>query len=103
MREFATEFYKSQAWKNTREKYAREHHYLCEKCLANGIYTPGTIVHHITELTPHNIEVPEITLDPSNLMLLCRDCHAEVHKATNTYHRKPKRYTVDNSGRVVAR
>ena len=99
----ATGFYHSQAWKHCREEYAKSRHYLCERCMMQGRYTPGVIVHHIEELSPLNIENPEKTTGFSNLMLLCRQCHADVHKATNTYHRKPKRYIVDANGKVSAK
>ena len=99
-REFSKGFYKSKAWKLKREQYAKEHHYLCEECLKHGIYNYGEIVHHITELTPYNIEVPEIALGDNNLMLLCRDCHAKVHE--QSYKRTPKRYKVGSNGQIVA-
>lgn len=93
-RKFAEAFYKSQAWKNCREEYAKSKGYLCEKCLANGQYKAGVIVHHVTELTPYNIECPEVTLNWNNLQLLCRDCHAEMHK-------RKKRYAVGPNGEVT--
>lgn len=63
-------------------------------CLGLGVYRPGTVVHHKTWLTPENISNPEITLGWGNLMLLCVDHHAEVHK-------KQRRYCVDADGRVI--
>ena len=50
-------------------------------------------MHHKIPLTPENVTDPEITLNWDNLMLLCRECHAAVHKPQ-------KRYTVDELGRV---
>ena len=52
-------------------------------------------MHHKIPLTPENVTDPDITLNWDNLMLLCRDCHAAVHKPQ-------KRYTVDELGRVTA-
>lgn len=37
------------------------------------------IVHHKTELTPENINDPEITLGWQNLELLCLECHNKEH------------------------
>lgn len=76
---FARQFYSSAAWQACRNEYAKRRHYLCENCLRQGIYKPGEIVHHKIELDPVNIENPEITLNPENLELLCRECHAKVH------------------------
>lgn len=94
MKDFARAFYKSMAWQNCRASYIKKAHGLCERCLAKGIYRPGEIVHHMTELTPDNIQNPDITLNPDNLMLVCRDCHAQVHKPE-------KRYKVDELGRII--
>lgn len=94
MKEFATAFYKSKAWKNCRELYAQSVGGLCERCLAKGVYRPGEIVHHKVWLTPENINDASITLNWDNLILLCRDCHAEVHE------KDVKRYRIDEAGRV---
>lgn len=96
MREFAEAFYKSKRWQECRETYAKSKGYLCEMCKDKGIIKQGEIVHHKINITPGNIYDPDITLNWNNLMLLCRDCHAMVHK-------KIKRYRVDELGRVEAR
>lgn len=96
MQDFATTFYKSKAWQRCRNNYARSKRGLCERCLARGIYQAGVIVHHKIHLDPNNINDPTITLNPDNLQLLCRDCHAIIHKPT-------KRFRVDELGRVIAR
>ena len=95
MKDFAKGFYKSQAWKRCCVAYRKAVGGLCEECLANGILTPGEIVHHKKPLTPLNINDPTITLDWSNLRLLCREHHAEAHKT------KKRRYAVDEHGHVV--
>ena len=96
-REFARGFYSSKTWQDCRDEYAKKQHYLCEDCLARGIYRPGVIVHHIEELTPMNIDRPEVTLNPSNLKLVCRGCHAEEHKA----HNKGRRYLIGDDGKII--
>lgn len=101
-RAFAQKFYKSQAWKTTREAYAKQAHWLCEDCLAKGIYRPGEIVHHIVELDPVTIENPEIALSFDNLRLVCRECHANEHRAMYE-GRSRRRYTVGDNGEIIAK
>lgn len=95
MQDFAEGFYKSKAWQRCRNNYARARRGLCERCLDQGRYTPGAIVHHKIHLTPDNINDPTVTLNPDNLQLLCRDCHGETHRTKQT------RYTVLPNGRIL--
>lgn len=69
--------------------------WLCQDCLKRGRYTPAEEVHHIRELTPDNINDPSITLNPDNLVSLCRECHKQRHGA------RERRYKVDEFGRVT--
>lgn len=94
MREFASSFYGSQQWKDCREAFAKSKRYLCENCLAKGLYTPGEIVHHIQPLTPENINDPNVTLNFKNLRLVCRKCHGEEHA------QRDRRYVIDEQGKV---
>ena len=95
MREFARAFYSSQSWRDCRESYARSKRYLCEDCLAKGLYTPGEIVHHIINLTPENINDPNITLNFDNLRLVCRKCHADEHR------KQKRRFILLSDGTVI--
>ena len=95
MKEWAVSFYKSQAWKSIRQTAITRDAYLCQDCLAKGRYTPAEEVHHITELTPQNITDPEISLNLSNLVSLCRECHRARHEK-----REPRRFSVDEFGHV---
>lgn len=97
MKDFAKSFYKSKAWQQCRASYIKSVGGLCEKCLAQGRYTPATLVHHRIEITPNNINDPNITLNWGNLQAVCRDCHAELHT------HKEIRYKVDELGRIYAR
>lgn len=97
MREFAAEFYSSQAWKDCRSAYTKSVGGLCEACLAKGIYKAGEIVHHKVHLSPDNIGDPAVTLNPANLRLVCRDCHAKEHGS----RKADRRYLVDAAGRVT--
>lgn len=94
----AIKFYNSVAWKKCRNEYVKQAHYLCENCLANGIYKPGEIVHHVRPLTPETLECPEVALNFDNLRLLCRECHAAEHND----RLKQRRYIVEPNGRLVA-
>ena len=96
---FAKQFYSSKQWQDCRNAYASNRHYLCEDCLARGIYRPGVIVHHVEELTPANIENPEVTLNHNNLRLVCRSCHEQAHRS----YSKGRRYLFDEYGNVTIR
>ena len=94
MKAFARKFYNSQAWKRTRNAYFSARGGLCENCLKQGRFSAGEIVHHKIELTPNNIENPEVALSWGNLELLCRECHAEKHGA------RDRRYKILPDGSV---
>ena len=95
MKEYAEKFYKSKRWQNVRALIWSRDRGLCQRCYKKGIIKAGDTVHHITELNPQNIYDENVSLNPNNLITLCRDCHAAVHK-------REKRYTVDELGRVKA-
>ncbi len=96
MREFAKEFYQSQAWKECRSAFMKSRRGLCERCLAKGLIVPAAIVHHKIHITPENITRPEIVLSWDNLEAVCRQCHADLHGA-----KSGRRFTVDELGRVI--
>ena len=95
-KEFAKAFYRSKAWERCRVAYSKSVGGLCEDCLEKGLYTPGKIVHHIKHLTPDNIGNSSISLDWSNLRLVCQDCHAKEHKTEST-----ARYAFDENGNII--
>ena len=102
-KQYAKAFYKSAAWENCRSGYLKSVGGLCERCLKQGLYNPGVIVHHKIHLTPDNIVNPEIALDYHNLELLCMDCHNKEHTEDRLHFQKrQKRYFVDEFGRVTA-
>ncbi len=86
-------FYTSKAWRKCRQAVLEEHGRLCQVCLGKGLIEPATEVHHKIHLTPENINDPKITLDSSNLMCLCEECHAEMHRT--------KRWRCDALGHVL--
>ena len=97
MKPYAERFYKSQEWQRCREYVWQRDRGLCVDCLKRGRVTPAEEVHHVIEITPENITDPAITLNPENLVSLCRECHRRRHGTEP----EPKRYTVDELGRVV--
>lgn len=97
-REFAGNFYKTKAWKNTRDLYYRKAGGLCEICWKNGMVVPGEIVHHKVHLDEHNINDSNITLNMDNLELVCRNCHAMLHKDEGE-----RRYRIEKDGTIVMR
>lgn len=92
--QFANRLYSSQAWKDTRKAYARSAGFLCERCMAKGLITPGTEVHHRIHLTPENVDDPAIALSFDNLELLCHECHEEEHRL------RVPRWHADEEGRI---
>lgn len=93
MKPYAETFYKSTQWQKCRELCIQRAGGLCERCKEQGLINPAVVAHHKTPITLENINDPRITLNLDNLMALCVDCHAAVHK-------RKKRYTIDEWGRV---
>ena len=95
-REFAKAFYNSKEWQKCRDYVLRRDNYLCIRC-----GNPAEEVHHKKHLTPKNITDANISLNPDNLICLCRDCHFAEHKAdkeravvrANKYRKKHRRVT----------
>ena len=79
MQEFARKFYKSKAWPVCRAAYSAWRVLvdsgLCECCGKE----PGYIVHHEIQLTPENINDPEVALNPEYLSYECKACH-DLHE-----------------------
>lgn len=96
MQDFAARFYKSKQWQKCRAAYAKSVGGLCEICLAKGIYRAGEIVHHKKHIDPNTISDPNVLLSFDNLQLVCRLCHADLHRG---YER---RYIIDEDGRVIS-
>lgn len=96
MKEYAQSFYSSQAWKNIRSHVMQRDHYLCQDCMKKGHIVPAEEVHHIVEISPENINDTSVTLNPDNLVSLCRECHRSRHKTPIQ-----RRYTVDAFGKVT--
>lgn len=76
---FSYRFYHSTDWERAREQALQRDGYLCKHCLAHGVETPAVMVHHISELTPANINDPNATINLDNLVSLCDLCHKKAH------------------------
>ena len=97
-RDFAKSFYKSKEWQQTRDYILKRDRYLC-RC-----GKPATEVHHIKHLSPQNINDVTVTMNPANLVSLCRDCHFEEHKGEHGKGRANEEnnpYTFDENGMLV--
>lgn len=79
-RNYARKFYNSGAWKKRRKAY-RQAHPLCERCLAKGIYTEATCVHHKIHINEKNYTDPNILFGDDNLEALCDLCHSKEHSS----------------------
>lgn len=66
---------------------------------------PGWLVHHKKPLNELNVDNPKISLDWSNLMLLCLDCHNTIHSQMNKEGQEIKHLDVefDSDGNVVVK
>lgn len=67
-------------------------------CYTKGKHVLGEELHHKIPLTPENIHDKNITLNPDNLIFLCRECHRAQHEIA---HRGNKRYYYDKEGNLI--
>lgn len=78
-REFSKPFYNSKEWERTRIYCLMRDRYTCQDC-----GRPAQEVHHKKHLSPENIGDVSVTLNPDNLVSLCRDCHFARHRNDQT-------------------
>ena len=100
-REFAKGFYNSKQWKQCRAAYIKYRQSvdggMCETCHQK----PGYIVHHKTELSPDNINNPDITLSFSNLKYDVHVCHNKENPKEDNSETVRNRYTFTADGDVI--
>lgn len=60
------------AWKRIRDSYVAQHPF-CEQCYDKGVLVETEEVHHKKPLSQGG------THDRSNLIALCKECHARIH------------------------
>ena len=106
-KEYAKDFYESEAWRSCRLGYIGHRRSvdggMCEECGERQ----GYIVHHMEHITPQTINDPDITLSWDNLEYVCIQCHNIIHKLGKKYHFKKKnknnRVIFDENGNPVER
>ncbi len=95
---WAKAFYSSPAWERCRSSFIAERVLadggLCENCREE----PGYIVHHVNELTPGNINDPDVSLNHANLRYVCKRCHDKEH---GVFCESEKDYFFDGDGNVL--
>lgn len=73
-------FYKTAVWINKREDILKRDNYECQRCKKLGKLTIDQDVileiHHIKHLEDY----PELALEDSNLITVCKSCHNFYHK-----------------------
>jgi len=87
------DFYKSTQWKNCiavvkAERLNEMGLNICEHCGRAIIKAYDCIGHHKEPLTVMNVNNPEISLNPDNIMLLHHSCHNEIHNRFGLYQRQ---------------
>ena len=73
------------AWKRIRDSYVKEHPF-CELCCEKGILVPVDEFHHKLPLSEGG------THERSNLIALCKACHAKIHAERGDYHGSKKHH-----------
>ncbi len=100
-REFAKAFYNSKSWKKARAAYIAQRKAIdggmCESCHQR----PGYIVHHKIELSPENINNPDIALNYANFKYDCHACHNKEKKEPDAVEGLV-RYEFDAAGQPIA-
>ncbi len=95
-RAFSRKFYDSPQWRKTRKAFIAYRKSidggLCQMCHEE----PGYIVDHIKELTPENINDPDIALSFDNFQYLGIGCHNK-----KTFRKKESDYMFDGNGMVI--
>ena len=79
--------YKTKQWGLIRSVALARDHYLCQRCLENGLLTPAEMVHHVEPVETH----PWLAFVLDNLLSLCNACHNSVHRKGKTHVQKPRR------------
>lgn len=99
MKAWAEQFYKSKPWLACRESFINHRMQidggLCQRCRERL----GYIVHHTVELTPTNINDPDVSLNQRLLEYLCLKCHNEEH---DVFVPAVRNVVFDENGDVVA-
>ena len=73
-KDYVKSFYNSKEWQSVRSFCLIRDRYKCRIC-----GKPAEEVHHIKHISPNNILDIKVTLNPDNLISICKDCHFKQH------------------------
>ena len=84
-----SEFYKSKEWQMLLKQIRLTRidsngQTICEHCHKPIIRKYDCIGHHTEPLTEDNVNIPEISLNPDNIMLVHHKCHNKIHERFGT-------------------
>ena len=68
-------FYNSKEWIQLSDHIRKKYFHICQDCGKPN----SKEVHHVIPVTELNVYDPTVTLNPNNLVLLCNECHNEIH------------------------
>lgn len=77
---YAMQFYNSKAWRDLRNCLVIDRGGKCNRCGKTFTDTSKLIGHHKIELTPENVNDANVSLNPSNIEIICDKCHNKEHK-----------------------
>jgi len=82
--------FNSKGWHEVKVQTFRRTNGLCERCLEEGIYTPGVDCHHIIpfESATSPDEMRRLFYDCRNIRLLCVPCHIRTHQELRSHTRE---------------
>lgn len=78
--------YNCEKWKKVRKLKRIEANGFCERCMEEGRFTAGKIVHHKEPITDKNYMDDDLMYGLDNLQFVCDDCHKEIHGNPDDYY-----------------
>ena len=88
-RKLRQQAYNNTAWRKLRDTFLKEHA-VCTDCIGKGRVTPAQDVHHIKSPFQNGSINYNLLLDYTNLVSLCKECHAARHNADQG-HKSPEK------------
>lgn len=73
------EFYSSSEWKCLYQTILKRDNYKCQRCSETQSHFNKLNVHHIKSFA----QFVELRAEPTNLIVLCQNCHKFVHSRNN--------------------
>ena len=77
-------FYTQTVWRKLRSTVIQEHisrdgALICDYCHSQIVAPYDAVCHHIVPLTEQNVNDPDISLNPENIMVVHHNCHNLIH------------------------